>query len=506
MIRTPIRAAAQRRLAGLLAAAGILATCGCTVPLAPGFHIEREEAQAQYMPAEAPFLHVRAIYHAVNSGNAPLSEIGAVLPNPAKVARQNFRVTADGAEASVEEVRADEAMGSSEPFEIHLAKPWTEKQRITIEISFDITASNGHSVLLAANGFAVDNSAWFPRLEAPKHFLAKGEERADMTEVSIWVPRDFAALCAGQALGKKLRDNQFEYRFRLRRYDPGPFLVAGRYNQQSAKASDAAVYFWTFAGLSAEATQRAGREIAAATVFFDSNFGERSKRAKPPIWIVESPVAVKDGSNEGASRSQTLPNVVVLKGDAMAQDIGRGEVTDDELTLLAETWTRWSAFPRAEERFLGPSLANYAVSAWHDARDGEAGRRTRIAGLMRAFDAQQAASAQTASSATGTNTATAKAPRPEAMSREKASLFLAALDDECGASRVHQGLAYSLTTLRGREYGYDDLRAGLHAQGCEHLGPVFREWLNQPGIPDEFRNRYAAGNAGAGSCNAKMER
>jgi hypothetical protein len=495
-----IRAALHERLAGLVAAAGILVTCGCTVPLAPGFHIEREEAQAQYVPAEAPILHVRAVYHAVNSGNAPLSEIGAVLPNPAKVARQNLRVTADGAEASVEEVRAEEAHGSSEAFEIHLAKPWTEKQQITIEISFDITASNGHSVLLAANGFAVDNPAWFPRLEAPKRLLAKGEERADMTEVSIWVPRDFTALSAGQALGKKPRDNQLEYRFRVRRYDPEPFLIAGRYNQQSAKASDAAVYFWTFAGLSAEATQRAGREMAAAAAFFDSTFGERSKRGKPPIWIVESPVAAKDGRNEGAARSQTLPNVVVLAGDAVAQDIGHGEVTDAELTLLAETWTRWSAFPRAEERFLGPSLATYAVNAWHDARDGESGRRARIAELLRADDAERAASA------TAADTAASRARRAETMSREKASLFLAALDDECGASRVHQALAYSLTTLRGREYGYDDLRAGLHAEGCEHLGPTFREWLNQPGIPEEFRNRYATGNAGAVSGNAKMER
>jgi broad specificity polyphosphatase/5'/3'-nucleotidase SurE len=487
--------ALYRCFAPALALLAILAAGACTVPLAPGFHIDREQAQAEFISGSAPHLHIHITNHLTNTGNAPLSVLNANLPNPTAVARENLRITIDGADASVEPLSSEAAPSrSSAPFEIRLPKPWTEKQRITLEIDFDIAAANNRSVLLAANAFAVDSHAWFPRFEAPKHFFAKGEERAEPTEIVVVVPHDFAALSSGQATGRKARANEIEYRFRVRRYDSEPFLVGGRYNRQAAKASDSTIYFWTFAGLPADAVQRAGDQMGAAAAFFDSTFGLRSQKGKPPIWIIESPASGASQPSDAERQprlSQSLPNVVLLAPDVIAERIAHGQITDAELTLLAETWTRWVAFPRSDERFLGPSLATYAVEAWHESREGESQRRARIADLLRAYDASETGkSARRAASASASGQ---KAPPPEAMSREKASLFLVALDDQCTPTRVHQGLAYSLTSLRGREYGYDDLRAGLHSQGCTELGPTFREWLNHPGIPEDFRNRYGAG-------------
>lgn len=483
------------RLHVLSVLAVALLTGACTVPLAPGFHIEHEQAQAEYIAgaAPAPRFHAHITYHAVNSGNAPLSVINAVLPNPATIARENLRVTFDGAEAAVQPLPFDSAVPhSSIPFELRLAKPWTEKQRITAEIDFDISAGNNRLVLLAADGFALDNYAWFPRLEAPKHFLAKGEERAAITEISIVVPRDFLALSSGTLLGKKQRGNELEHRFRIRPNDSNPFIVAGRYHQQSMKADGAAVYFWTFSNLSSAAAQDAGRQIAAATAFFDSTFGGRSNKGSSPIWVVESP----SPADSAAPPSQSLPNVLVLAPEIIDQGIAHNQVTDAVLRLLAETWTRWSAFPRADERFLGPSLATYAVDCWHESREGESSRRARIADLLRAYDEKYATPGQPAAGAPE------KPPAPETHSREKASLFLAALEDQCGATQVRKGMAYSLTALRGREYGYDDLRAGVTSQGCSGLGRTFHEWLDQPGIPGDFRSRYASQTASSTGGNA----
>lgn len=480
------------------ALAVVLLTSACTVPLAPGFRIEHEQAQAEYLVGAAPAqrFHAHITYHAVNSGNAPLSVIKAVLPNPATVARENLRVTFDGAEATVQPLPVDSAAPrSSSPFEVRLAKLWIERQRVRAEIDFDISASNNRSVLLAADGFALDNYAWFPRLDAPKHFLAKGDERAPITEISIVVPRDFLALSSGVPLGKKQRGNELEHRFRIRPNDSNPFIVAGRYRQQSVKAAEAAVYFWTFSNLSSDAAQNAGREIATAASYFDSTFGVRSEKGRPPIWIVESP----SPADSPAPPSQSLPNVVVLAPDVIAQDIAHNQVTDAVLRLLAETWTRWSAFPRADERFLGPSLATYAVDCWHESREGESSRRARIADLLRAYDERYSTPAPPVAGAT-------QKPRPpETRSREKASLFLAALEDQCGATQVRKGMAYSFTVLRGREYSYDDLRAGVASQGCTGLGRMFHEWLEQPGIPEDFRNRYASANSTASAAPGKVE-
>jgi len=469
------------RSALVLAVFAILESSACTVPLAPGFHVEREQAQAEFVSGASPRLHIHGRYHLINSGNASLSSLDVLLPNPDAVARENLQVTVDGAPAEVAPILADDAGRTSVPSEIRLPKAWPEKQRMALEVDFDIAAANGRSVLLAENGFALDYYAWFPRFQAPKRFLARVNERASPTDVSLIVPRDFTAASAGQALGKRQRGSQTEYRFRLRTGDPDPFLVSGRYNQQSVNAADSTVIFWTFANLPSDAAQHAAQEIGVAASFFDRTFGARSKKGKPPIWIVESPVSPAAPPSDRAS--QTLPDVVLLAPDLVAQDISRGQVTDAELTLLAQTWTRWSAFPRADERFLGPSLATYAVNAWHELREGTSARNVRIAALIHSYD-EHAQPQQSPASGTPP-----KSPRPT-MTREKASLFLAALDDQCTPSRVHQGLAYALVALRGREYGYDDLRSALYSEGCQNLPPSFRVWLNQPGIPEDFRSRY----------------
>jgi hypothetical protein len=484
------------RFALSIAALIITLACGCAVPLAPGFHIEKEQAEAQYVANPNPRLHVHATYHVQNTGNTPLSLLDVNLPNPAVVARENLRVTVQGTAASIEpSAETLPPTHTTAPFQIHFEKEWSEKQRIAIEIDFDITATNNRSVLLAGNGFALDNFAWFPKFEAPKRFLGKGDDRADPTEISILVPQSFFALSSGEPLGKKTRSGQLEYRFRIRRYDPDPFLVAGHYNQQSSRVADSTVYLWTFAALSADA-QHAAEQLAAAASFFDSSFGARAPKKKYPIWLAEIPSAAitptpdsQATTSESPSRSQSLPNVILLTPEEVAQTISRGQVTDAELTLLAETWTRWIAIPRPDECFLGPSLATYAVRAWHESREGNSAHRAQIAALLSAYDASHTS----IQNSQPTAPVAKKTPAQETMSREKATLFLAALEDQCTPSRFRQALAYSLNALRGREYGYDDLRAGLHSQGCAELGPTFREWLGQPGIPKEFRSRHGAG-------------
>jgi hypothetical protein len=50
--------------------------------------------------------------------------------------------------------------------------------------------------------------------------------------------------------------------------------------------------------------------------------------------------------------------------------------------------------------------------------------------------------------------------------------------------------------LRGQEVDYNDLRSALEQSTNRSLGPMFRLWLNEKGIPRDFRDRYPLGPAG----------
>jgi hypothetical protein len=49
-----------------------------------------------------------------------------------------------------------------------------------------------------------------------------------------------------------------------------------------------------------------------------------------------------------------------------------------------------------------------------------------------------------------------------------------------------------VTLLRGQETSYDALRSALEHSSGKNLAEPFRVWLNDKGIPADFRSRYAA--------------
>jgi aminopeptidase N len=47
-----------------------------------------------------------------------------------------------------------------------------------------------------------------------------------------------------------------------------------------------------------------------------------------------------------------------------------------------------------------------------------------------------------------------------------------------------------VTLLRGQQASYDSLRSALEASTGKNLAELFRIWLNEKGMPAEFRDRY----------------
>ena len=57
---------------------------------------------------------------------------------------------------------------------------------------------------------------------------------------------------------------------------------------------------------------------------------------------------------------------------------------------------------------------------------------------------------------------------------------------------MRSGLAQVVALLRGKEVGFNDLRAALEQTTGKNLAEPFRVWLYSKGMPQEFRERYAA--------------
>ena len=72
----------------------------------------------------------------------------------------------------------------------------------------------------------------------------------------------------------------------------------------------------------------------------------------------------------------------------------------------------------------------------------------------------------------------------------KAPLFYVALEDACGPAQMHTGLQQLVTTLRGQQASYDSLRSALEESSGKNLAGLFRVWLNDRDVPQDFRNRY----------------
>ena len=55
---------------------------------------------------------------------------------------------------------------------------------------------------------------------------------------------------------------------------------------------------------------------------------------------------------------------------------------------------------------------------------------------------------------------------------------------------MRSGLKQMVELLRGQEASFDSLRSALEEASGKNLAEVFRVWLNQKDIPQDFRDGY----------------
>ncbi|MFZ0639740.1 MAG: hypothetical protein WA020_06145 [Candidatus Acidiferrales bacterium] len=464
--RAPIAAAA---LAGFFAI--LISACG--VPLAPGYQIQKEALTVHFVPGSPPHLAVRAEYRLANVGNAPLHFMGVELPGEKSFGRANLRAEIDGKEIALQHNPHEVA----DDWRVPMPVPWRQKEKLNLSLAYDLAyqPATDPRIVAAANAFYLNDSGWLPALMGFKAFLSPTIVRPDPTDLTVSVPADFRITASGQLRGTKKQNGETEYRFRLRKADFEPYVLAGKYNEQRVSTAGIDVVVWTFQPIPNAQAQQTAAQIAAAAQFYKQTFGASPAKMKS-IYDLEFPGNLSPPQKNG--EAFLLPGVV----NGFSGVTGKMQ--------LAYTWFGHLIRPKAEDWMLGNALTRYAANVLDE--KGGTSRSDVVTANLKDYDDERTKAVEKPiiSLSPGDSEDQVR------IGDDKLMLFLSALEDKCGSENVRHAISDMVYALRGQEYGYSDFRAALEDRCHQNLADFFHTWLAQPGIPPDFRARYETAGAG----------
>jgi hypothetical protein len=270
--------------------------------------------------------------------------------------------------------------------------------------------------------------------------------------------------------------------------DPAPFIVTGRYVDSCSNRKPCGAAFWTFEPLKTDLAP-VEEQIASAWGILQKNFGPLQKNNLVP-HVVESPGMRRMDYDVPAAAP--FPGGVLVNSQAISLGVYSGDFLDLVTRALAGNWFGVQIYSQDSAVGMTEGLSDYAVIVIDEARHGDTARSDRVLRFLREYD-------DACKEAVEKPLVTVTMGDPVEQRRialAKAPLFFIALEDAYGEESVRRGLAQVVSLLRGREVGYQDIRAAIENVTNKDLAPIFRTWLYKPGIPAEFREKYQSGAAG----------
>jgi hypothetical protein len=450
---------------GAGAALLLLLLAGCAVPLGPGFGIERQEVAFAYGGGDVA--GVWAVYRLRNEGNEPLERLQINLPH----GLANFRATIDGrpADPLLAESYVEDAPAAPQRAEatFTFSPPLAMKRRFQLVLEYDVPVRAQHPVAAAdAAAVYLPAESWFPEMVPPAAMFARGRGRHPETRLVVRLPEGWRVLTPGRAERPRARGGAAEHRIRLRGSDGAPYLLAGRYHEHTVSARGQTVVFWMFAPLDAAAVQPAGARIAEDLAALETILGPRRKRQGEQTWVVE---LLDSRYLEGKAFEEGL----ILWPQRMADLVAGATPSPHHRDTLAGIWFEQLSRPEGQTaQMLADGLKHIVLTRFGEL-DREETRAAHIAAKLEAFDRFSSDS------------------ELQVAANEKMRAFAFALEDRLGRETLHAGLRRMVQARRGDTWNRNDLRAALELESGQDLAEIFRRWLDEPGIPEDFRARYA---------------
>jgi hypothetical protein len=478
-----------------------LLASGCVQPLGPGFHFAGRQTEIHASSAAPDTLRIRVVDRMENAGNRTLEALDVRLPEGPNFGAQNFRVTIEGKEVSPQPDSIVDRRMMRMPFD----PPWEQGQSREIVAEWDLTPGSSARGTVAASpdGFYIADETALPLWQVPAGIFARGSPDPDGEVLSVFAPPDFRVLAPGKQIKSEADGNMQMRRFRIRPdRDFLPYVVAGRYQEQFIRTRQADITFWTFRPLDAGMAKTAGERLSSSMQAFVDFFGPAS-RGKTVARIVEAPGDLpSEFGSMGDPGGTSFPEGALLDSRAIAQGIASEAVLQLLEYELARTWFGWRVRPTPEAQILmgrGVGLFGLVIAA--EAREsgfpGTGQRRLIIASLFDRYDQARRTvpDKRLMESAAGYS-------RDERISNGyRAALFFVALEDVCGRDNLSAAFRHIVSARAEDETGYEEFRAALESASHRNLAEMFRRWLIQPGVPDDFRARYARASSALAKAN-----
>ena len=473
----------------------MMCASGCTAPLGPGFTVERRSLEVAYVSSEPLRVHVRASWRLKNTGNKPVETLSAAIPEKETLGLANLQASVDGRAAS-----AAAAVGRS--VEIPLDPPWPQNERRELLIEYDLQKAKPFpGVVMETDAVALTSGGWSPALRPPKGAIAEVKDEKPL-DITVRVPQGFRALANGDAHGVRKDAGDLVYRFRAKDENGQPYVVAGRFSELRFRRGETIIIFWTpQSPWPEDQLEQAGTRLADCMEAYERAFGllpgDKEDRPYRVIAVPHWPGTFVAGF------PLFLPPAFPRGALVQAPENLQKEPTSYPLAAaaygLAESWfgtparTGFGAIP-----VFHMSLIQYAARFVGAENFGRALDRTAVLReSLRAFDHfTQGPNAPKENSLAAMAAGAPGGDRLQALI--KSELFLAALEDRCGQDALRQAMRHLAESLRDTAYGYTELRSAVELECQADLGPMFREWTTETGIPGDFRLRYqTAGSPGA---------
>lgn len=460
---------------------------GCAVPLGRGFNHAFRSVDVSATSIEPTHIHVSILDKLQNVGDRTLTYLDVHLPNGPSFGTRDVNIMVDGKAVASRTVTEQSGPSLRIPFD----PPWPERQEREISFAYDLEpAPEGRGVVAATpDGFYLADANAFPAWQPPLGPFAQASLRAKTEELEVTVPADFRVLAMGRERGSTRRGEAVVHRFETLQAEFPPYLVAGLYQERRVETQHGTVIFWTRESLDESSAQKTAERLSSAVITYEEAFGAIT-RNRFPVHVVETsaelaPIVVVTPNISAAS----FPEGVLFDHRAIALGLASGPVLDLADYELARTWFGWHVRPRPEaDLLLGRGMALFAALHAAESRGGSPARQEEIARLIATYD----------------SLGTAKDEKPgfgplvgysrqEATAKSyKAALFLLSLEEIAGEEKFHRAVRRVLRDMAGREIGSAELRSAVEAESGQNLAAVFHAWLDQPGLPPDFRARYMA--------------
>jgi hypothetical protein len=455
---------------------------------APNYRIVKAAVKIEFIPGQSPELHLSASYTLENYGASALPFIDVVLPNEIRDRIKNLLVKVGGQTVNSTQGLEGSAEARTSKFRVPFDPGWkpSERRDLVIEYNFGAQEESERSEALGAGSFYLVSPGWLPVLRPPSHVLSSTPATPEGTTYSVEVPADFLVLASGNPRGRKKDRGAVRYQFESRKDDLAPYVIAGRYVETPSSRQKNSVTFWTFEPLKGDPAG-VEKQIASVSDILGRNFGPLDKNSSA-VRVVEFAGASSDVTSE--PQAIPFPAGVLVSLQAMAAGIESPSFSKLISSTLARSWFANISGPDSPIG-IREGLPEYAEAVVDESFNGQTSRRDLVSRFLQEYkNACEEAVEKPLISTTKQDPV-----EQRRIALAKAPLFFVALEDAYGEEPVRRGLTQVLTLLRGQKVGYPDIRAALENVTNKDLTPMFRVWIYNTGLPDEFREKYEGAKA-----------